>query len=104
MFACAYAFSGYVAAYAWNIMWMDCILLAPLILLGLERLVKENRPTLYYVTLAVSVLSNYYISIMICIFLVLWFFAAWISDKRADGRRLSASRGILCLRVEPVLC
>lgn len=88
VFACAYAFSGYVAAYAWNIMWMDCILLAPLILLGLERLVKENRPTLYYVTLAVSVLSNYYISIMICIFLVLWFFAAWISDKKSGWKAL----------------
>ncbi|MBR4027575.1 MAG: YfhO family protein [Lachnospiraceae bacterium] len=73
VFSTAYAFSGYVAAYSWNIMWMDSIALAPLIILGLERLVKENKPILYYVTLSVSILSNFYISLIICIFLVLYF-------------------------------
>lgn len=82
VFGCAYALSGFVAAYAWNIMWTDCILLAPLILLGMERLVKEGSPALYYVTLAISVWSNYYISIMICIFLVLWFCVTWLSESR----------------------
>ena len=30
--------SGYMAAYSWNIMWLDCIWLAPLIFLGGHRL------------------------------------------------------------------
>ena len=34
-----YALSAYISAYSWNIMWLDCIMLAPLIILGLERLV-----------------------------------------------------------------
>ena len=41
-----YALSGYMAAYSWNIMWLDCLWLAPLILLGLERLVRRNQPFL----------------------------------------------------------
>ncbi len=73
IFGICYALSGYMAAYSWNIMWLDCLWLAPLILLGLERLVKENRPFLYCVTLAAAILTNYYISIMLCIFLVLYF-------------------------------
>lgn len=82
-FACFYALSGYMAAYNWNIMWLDCVLLLPLIVLGLERLVKEGRWKLYCVTLALSILTNYYISIMICIFLVLYFVGLLITEKRS---------------------
>ena len=80
-FATAYALCGFMAAYAWNIMWLDCMVLAPLIVLGLERLVADGRGGLYYGTLAISVLSNYYISIMICIFLVLYFLILWLEKK-----------------------
>lgn len=73
LFSLFYAFSGFMAAYNYNIMWVDCIWLFPLIVLGLERLVKEGRCGLYCVTLAFSIFTNYYISIMICIFLVLYF-------------------------------
>ena len=66
-FSIFYAMSGYYAAYNWNVMWLDCIVLAPLIILGLERLVKEGKYKLYCITLALAILSNYYISIMICI-------------------------------------
>lgn len=81
VFAAAYALSGYVAAYSWNIMWTDCIVLLPLIILGVERLVKVGDGRLYYVSLAVSIVSNYYISIMICIFLVLYFGIIWLECK-----------------------
>ena len=41
-FGIFYALSGYIAAYSWNIMWLDCIVLFPLVCLGLESLVKKN--------------------------------------------------------------
>lgn len=81
VFGTAYALSAFMAAYAWNVMWTDCLVLAPLIILGVEQLVKEKKVTLYYVTLAVSILSNYYISIMICIFLVLYFLILLLEQK-----------------------
>ena len=74
-FGIFYALSGYMAAYSWNIMWLDCIILFPIIMLGLERLVCEKKPFLYCLTLGASILSNYYISIMICIFMVMYFIA-----------------------------
>lgn len=82
-FAIFYALSAYVAAYSWNVMWLDCIWLLPLILLGLEYLVKERRPFLYCITLGLSILSNYYISIMVCIFCVLYFFMLMLSQPEA---------------------
>lgn len=83
LFSVFYALSGFMAAYNWNIMWLDCVVLLPLIMLGLEMLVKEGKCLLYCVTLALSILTNYYISIMICIFLVLYFGVLFLSEKRS---------------------
>lgn len=80
-FSCFYALSGFMAAYNYNIMWVDCVVLLPLIVLGLERLVKEGRCGLYCVTLGLSIFTNYYISIMICIFLVLYFVILLVTEK-----------------------
>lgn len=82
-FGIFYALSGYMAAYSWNIMWLDCIILFPLIMLGLERLVREKRWRLYCICLGLSILSNYYISIMICIFMVIYFIALFFLEKKS---------------------
>ena len=77
-FGIFYALSGYIAAYSWNIMWLDCIVLFPLVCLGLESLVKKNKGFLYAVSLGICILSNYYISIMICLFIVIYFISLQI--------------------------
>ncbi len=73
LFGMFYAMSGYIAAYSWNIMWLDCIILVPLIFLGLERLVNENKCLLYTITLGLCIYTNYYISIMVCMSVILYF-------------------------------
>lgn len=75
VFALFYALSGFIGAYNWDIMWLDVIALVPLVMLGLEMLVKEKKPFLYGITLALSILFNYYIAMIMCIFLVLYFTA-----------------------------
>ncbi|MBE5978147.1 MAG: hypothetical protein E7249_03290 [Paenibacillaceae bacterium] len=87
-FGIFYALSGYMAAYSWNIMWLDCILLFPLIMLGLEKLVQEKKCILYCITLGLSILSNYYISIMICIFMVFYFLALLILEGRKTWKEV----------------
>jgi len=87
LFACFYALSGFMAAYNYNIMWLDCVAILPLVVLGLERLVKEGKCGLYCVTLGLCIFTNYYISIMICIFLVLYFVMLLVMDRfRHAGR------------------
>ena len=78
-FSTFYALSGYMAAYSWNVMWLDCIVLAPIIILALEKLVNEGDGRLYCIMLGLSILSNYYLSIMICIFLVLYFIVLMVA-------------------------
>jgi uncharacterized membrane protein YfhO len=86
VFACGYALSGFVAAYSWDIMWMDGVALAPLVLLGLNRLVKKNRPALYYISLAVVIWANYYIGMILCIFLVFYFVLLFFEQKEGRGK------------------
>lgn len=96
-FGIFYALSGYMAAYSWNIMWLDCIFLFPLIVLGLEKLVREGKGLLYCITLGLSILSNYYISILICMFMVLYMLCLLILEekKSASGLLRSALRFVL---------
>lgn len=80
-FSLFYALSGFMAAYNWDVMWLDVVVLAPLIILGIERLVNEGKCYMYCITLSLSILSNYYLSIMLCIFLVLYFVVLLIARK-----------------------
>lgn len=72
-FSTMYAMSGFIAAYNWNHMWLDVVWLAPLVILGLERMVKQRRCKLYTLTLAASIFTNYYLSVMLCVFLIFYF-------------------------------
>ncbi len=81
-FGLFYGFSSYFAAYSWNIMWLDCMVLLPLIVLGLDRLVRDNKCFLYCVALGLSIFSNYYIAIMLCIYCVIYFIYLIFTEKR----------------------
>ena len=90
VFSTAYALSGFVAAYSWDVMWMDVVAVAPLAIVGLDKLVRDKKPVLYYVSLALCILSNYYLSIMLCIFLVFWF--AWLFFTQKGGKMAAIVR------------
>ena len=90
-FAVFYALSGYLAAYNWNVMWLDCVFLFPLIALGLEALVKAGKYRLYCVSLALCILTNYYISLMVCIFLVLYFLLQLVCSRMSFAHMTRAA-------------
>ncbi|MBQ6815125.1 MAG: YfhO family protein [Lachnospiraceae bacterium] len=89
-----YALSSYMAAFSWNIMWLDCLVLLPIIVLGLDKLIKENKYFMYTIALGVSIFSNYYISIMICIFLVFYFAVNMLAADTTDRKKFFISRTI----------
>lgn len=73
VFSLFYAFSGYFCAYYWNIMWLDGIVFLPLIALGINKIINEEKPIFYIISLAVMLISNYFIGYMICIFSCFYF-------------------------------
>ncbi len=84
-FSSLYALSAYVLAYYWCIMWIDVVALLPLCILGLERLMDKGRGVMYSVVLALIIFCNYYIAIMVCIFIVIYFLMYWFSKPREGG-------------------
>lgn len=88
IFALFYALSSYMAAYSWNIMWLDSLILLPLILLGTERLVQKpgiKSGFLYSISLGIAIFSNYYIGIMLCIYSVLYFIYVLVITNTLHG-------------------
>lgn len=73
LFSTSFALSNYMIGYSWNIMWLDAILMFPLILIGFDKLMKEENGKMYSICLALAMIGNYYVAFMICIFLVFWF-------------------------------
>lgn len=74
IFSLAYAFMGYIFAYITLPIYFCNIIMLPLVMLGIHKIVKNNKDRwLYIVTLAISILLNYYIGYMLCIFSVLFY-------------------------------
>ncbi|MCF0125771.1 MAG: YfhO family protein, partial [Clostridia bacterium] len=82
MFAVSYAFMGYFTAYYNFIIYFNNIMLLPLIILGLyEMVIKEKISYKYIIFLAASIITNYYIGYMTCIFCVLFFIYLMVTAK-----------------------
>ncbi|MGI6580051.1 MAG: YfhO family protein [Saccharofermentanales bacterium] len=78
--ACGYALSGYSLAYSWNIMWLDTIILLPIVILGLTYLIRNQRTWLYVISLALTLIVNYYTAFFVCFFLVFYYFVLYIQE------------------------
>ena len=70
-FGIMYALCAFVMGYYWNIIWLDTIALLPLVVAGTIALLREGKFRLYILTLALSIITNYYISLFTCIFIAL---------------------------------
>lgn len=75
---CMYALSNYILGYYSNLMWLDCVMIVPLLVWSLEELVRNGRWKMYTAVLAYGILTNYYMGFMLCVFSVLYFLAVWI--------------------------
>ncbi len=68
-----YAFSAYYRAYYWNLMWIDGMIFLPLITLGIENIINNDKWKLYLISLFMMIIANYFIAYMICIYCVIYF-------------------------------
>ena len=54
--------------------WLDVFILIPLILTGLHLLITEKKRILYFTSLSILFIQNYYFGYMNALFLVVWYF------------------------------
>ncbi len=84
IFALAYALNAYMTGYLFNIFWIDALILLPCVCEGIELLTEDGKYILYIVSLALSIITNFYTGYMLCIFSVIYFlcYFLFISDKK----------------------
>ncbi|MDD2490329.1 MAG: YfhO family protein [Bacilli bacterium] len=73
IFSTSYALMGYVVVYFFNIMWLDAIYLAPLLLIGIDKIIEGKKSLFYGIVLFMAIFSNYYTGYMLCVFSCLYF-------------------------------
>ncbi len=92
IFSTIYALTSYAVVMQHNTMWMDCLLFFPLIMLGVESVIKYGRYKLYTLVLATALFSNYYIGYMVCIGVAVYFFFYYFMSSEEErnpmGERL----------------
>lgn len=92
IFATMYALCGYAVVMQHNTMWIDNLILLPIIMLGIENIIKYGKYRMFIISLAMAIFSNFYIGYMTCIFVVLYFFyfyfASTPEERNPRGEKL----------------
>lgn len=67
----SFTFSAFITNYQLCVMWINAVVLLPLVLLGLDRILYNSceNTWLYWISLAGLILINWYIGIIVTIFL-----------------------------------
>ncbi len=86
VFGLAYAFVGWTAFYLWFNHFMAMAVYIPLVLLGIEKVIRERKPWLLMFSLAITGVTNYFFFAGFCIFGVMYaLFRFFQSVKTRDA-------------------
>ncbi|OJG25295.1 hypothetical protein RU98_GL001120 [Enterococcus caccae] len=88
LFSTSYSLCGFVTVYCLNFMWLDALILLPLLVLGIQQLWDHKKYGLYCVTLFLSIVTNYYMGYMLCIFAVCYSLY-WYYQKNEVSKKKS---------------
>ncbi len=72
-FSVAYGLISYALVYMFNFMFLDGLMILPLVTLGFRMLEEKRKEWLYPLSLCYSLFTSWYIGAMICIYLVILF-------------------------------
>lgn len=91
IFSLLWAFSGFMIGAMTFTAWFYSIIYFPLVILGLQRLMEGKSGILYTVFLALSIVSNFYIGWITCIFCIIYFIYCLIADDEVVFEGAQAS-------------
>lgn len=104
-FSVAYAFTQYGVGQMSNIMWLDGMYMLPLILIAADKYVAYKKVLPLYITVALSVIFNWYTAYMNCIFVMIYFCCSYALsvDKIKFKPALKAIAGFAAAEISGVL-
>ena len=103
IFSTLYALCSWLLGYYWSIIWLDTFAIFPLVVAGIILLIQEKKYKLYTISLAVAIVTNYYIGLMVCIFTAIYFFAQCIICKNNKRELFENLRNIIVFSIISIL-
>ncbi len=103
-----YALCGFSLMYFQTLTWLDTLIIFPLLIVAFRRLAAEKKPLPFALLLAALMITGFYMSIMVIIFLLifslLWLFCFTRTEERPAVAALFALSGVAAaLLSSPVL-
>ncbi len=80
-FSVLYALTAYAVVQQHNSMWIDALMWLPLLTLSIEQMIKNKKYKLFVVMLALTLMSNFYIGYMTCIYVAAYFFYYFLAHN-----------------------
>ncbi len=85
----SYAFCSWLVVYYYNIMWLDTFMMFPLFQYGLEKLIAQNKPTIFILSLAYIYATNFLLAFAVLIYgLVYFIIKNFFYDKKEIKKKL----------------
>ena len=84
IFSVMYALTSYAIVYAHNTMWIDELIILPFLSYGIEMLIKQRKYKMFTISLAMALISNFYIGYMMCIYTFFYFFYYYFMKGGSD--------------------
>lgn len=78
-FSILYSLTTYAVIHQHNSMWIDAMMWLPLLTLSIEELIKNFKYKRFVILLALTMMSNFYIGYMVCIYVAAYFFYYYFS-------------------------
>ena len=100
LLAIIYAFSGYSIIMYQITPWIDAMYMFPLIIIGLKKVLDLEKPTMYIVTLTLSLYFSFYVTFMVIIFI---FLASLIYLLVYKEDKLKRKKAILALGITTII-
>ena len=88
VFSAAYALPAYTLAFINQFMWMDAVICLPLVIKGIDNIRSKRGGILYIAALSYTIISNFYIGYMVCLFSVVYFAGCVIGERMSSGQLL----------------
>ena len=95
IFSVSYALISYNIVQTMNPMWLDGVFALPLVVMGIEQLLKRGKYKMFVISLAYSFLTCFYIGYMVAIFSVLYYIYYALTSRKLNRK---SEIVILCKR------
>ena len=97
LFSTCFALSSFAINYFFCIFWFDCLYLAPLVVMGIDKMYKTEKINLLYIfSLALAIICNIQMGFGLCVFSVLYYlYCFFVNYNLKDDKKKFIQLGIV---------